>query len=297
MKGFTPTLTLIVCAFALATSAAPRAGFYLPDSIREVSLRYKTVNGLILLPVTINNNVHVNLILDTGCRNLILFGRRFEKLFPLQPGRTIEFSGLGSGRSISGGLSLNNRVSIDAVLGERIPVVVIKGRNLFSDFPQVHGVIGYEVFSRFEIELNPQTQVITFRPGASSELPMNYSRIPLRIEDSRPILSGTVEFSDGQSRNLNLMIDTGSSLGLLVKTDETIAGKSVVVGRGLNGLVTGLKKESKALLIESMRLSINSADIVTSWNGYSTLGMEILKEYSLILNYSKSYAGLKRNST
>lgn len=294
MKAITPTLALL-CALVLSSWAGPRAGFFLPDSVNEVSLHYKTIEGLIVLPVTINNNVHVNLILDTGCRNLILFGKRFEKLFTLHPGMQVEFSGLGNGHPIMGGLSLDNKVVIDAVLGERIPVVIIRNRNLFRDFPQIDGVIGYEVFSRFEIELNPASRLITFRPGASSELPDSYSRIDLRIEDSRPILDGIIEFGDGDRKEVNLMIDTGSTLGLLVKTNTPSHG-SVVVGRGLNGLVMGERKNSKTLTLQSLQLSIARADVVSSWNNYSTLGMEVLKDYSLILNYSKSYAGLRHNN-
>jgi hypothetical protein len=58
----------------------------------------------------------------------------------------------------------------------------------------------------------------------------------------------------------------------------------------------GERKESKWLTVQSIRLSVSRADVVSSWNNYSTLGMEVLKEYSLILNYSKSYAGLKHNN-
>jgi hypothetical protein len=298
MKAFTSTLTLTICVFAFAAWAGPRAGFYLPDSVSEVNLRYKTMNGLIILPITINDNVHVNLVLDTGCRNLILFGKRFEKLFALHPGKKVEFSGLGSGNPITGGLSLDNKVAIDAVLGERIPIVIMKDRNLFRNSPQIDGVIGYEVFSRFEIELNPPVSQITFRPGATSELPEQYSRIELRIEDSRPILKGTIAFTNGETKEVDLMIDTGSTLGLLVKTtNESETNNTIVVGRGFNGLVKGEKKESTSLKLESISLAISSADVVSSWNNYSTLGMEVLKEYSLILNYSKSYAGLKRNNS
>jgi hypothetical protein len=297
MKAFTSTLTLTICVFAFAAWAGPRAGFYLPDSVSEVNLRYKTMNGLIILPITINDNVHVNLVLDTGCRNLILFGKRFEKLFTLHPGKKVEFSGLGTGNPIAGGLSLDNKVAIDAVLGERIPIVIMNDRNLFRNSPQIDGVIGYEVFSRFEIELNPPVSQITFRPGATSELPEQYSRIELRIEDSRPILKGTIAFTDGETKDVDLMIDTGSTLGLLVKTSGQFGADPIVIGRGLNGLLKGERRQSTSLKLESITLAISSADVVSSWNNYSTLGMEVLKEYSLILNYSKSYAGLKRNNS
>src|SRR5688500_86252 len=100
-------------------------GFHLPDSIKEMTLRYRSVRNLIVLPVTINDSIRVNLILDTGCRNLVLFGKKFKKLMNLQPGRQIQFSGLGSGRPVAGSISLFNKIAIDQVLGERIAVVVV----------------------------------------------------------------------------------------------------------------------------------------------------------------------------
>jgi hypothetical protein len=237
----------------------------------------------------------VNLILDTGCRNLVLFGKRFEKNFSLHPTRLVKFSGLGQGKPIEGRLALDNKVSIDAVLGERIPIVVMSDRNLFSGYPNIHGVIGYEVFCRFEIELNPLTRRITFRPGTLSELPSNYTRIDLRIEDSRPILNGVVNFSSGESHVINLMIDTGSTLGLLVKMESTtIDERQVALGRGLNGILKGIKRQTESLRLENVEVIVSEANVIfNSWNNYSSIGMDVLKDYSLILNYSKAYAGLK----
>src|SRR5690349_16842713 len=101
-----------------------RAGFSMPDSIHEVSLKYRGLKNLVILPVVINDTLKVNLILDTGCRNLVLFGERFDKYFDLYQNKKIQFSGLGSGKPIIGNLALNNKVTIDAVIGQKIPVVV-----------------------------------------------------------------------------------------------------------------------------------------------------------------------------
>src|SRR5688572_24195031 len=62
-------------------ASAPKAGFSLPDNVQEVTFKFRKFKNLILLPVIINDTVVVNLILDTGCRNLLLFGGVFEKLF------------------------------------------------------------------------------------------------------------------------------------------------------------------------------------------------------------------------
>ena len=76
----------------------PRAGFFLPDSVTELTIKFQAVRNLIVLPVTLNDSITVNLILDTGCRNLLLFGKKFQELLNAQSGRTIQFSGLGEGQ-------------------------------------------------------------------------------------------------------------------------------------------------------------------------------------------------------
>ena len=95
-----------------ATTAPKSSGFYIPDDVREVTFSYKTFKNLIILPVVINDTIKVNLILDTGCRNLVLFGKRFKKLFAMERDKRIQFSGLGSGNPVYGSLSLKNKVAI-----------------------------------------------------------------------------------------------------------------------------------------------------------------------------------------
>src|SRR5687767_14368562 len=104
--------TVALIFFYTSSFASPNFGFCLPDSVNEMTLHYRAVRNLIILPVIINDSIKVNLILDTGCRNLVLFGKRFQKLLELNPGRQVQFSGLGSGKPVSGFLSLSNKTSI-----------------------------------------------------------------------------------------------------------------------------------------------------------------------------------------
>lgn len=301
-----PVITLIIL-FACINSFAfvpgvpsSRAGFFLPDSIEEVTLRFRRANNLILLPVTINDSLHVNLILDTGCRNVVLFGKRFLKEFEVHPDRRVEFSGLGSGNSISGRISVGNKVAIGAVLGERIPVVVVPNPNLFGSYVGVDGIIGYDIFIKFEIELHNSQQLITFRPAQTAQIPSDYNLIPIRIEDSRPIIQSTLTLM-GREESLDIMIDTGSSLGLLLKTDEGTDlfrnAKTEILGRGLNGPIEGVNVRAEGVRLHSFLLRRVPVGVVHSaWAGMPSVGMDVLRDYSLVLNYCKGYAGLKSHA-
>ncbi len=289
-------LVLTVAVEVYATS--PKAGFYLPDDVREATMRYKTYRNLILLPVIINDSIQVNLVLDTGCRNLVLFGKRFSKLFQMQPGKKVQFSGLGDGDPVYGSLSLKNKVSISEVIGEHIPVVVVPERNVFDKWSNVDGVIGYDIFIKFEVELNPDQRLITFRPAFTSFLPSSYQQIPIRIEDSRPILQSRIVINE-EVLPCSLMIDTGSSLGLLLKTTDLkrFEGKefSTNLGFGFNGAIHGYQTRAKQLELEGFLMNMIPAGVIQSqWHNYASIGMGVLKGYSIVLNYCKEYVGFKK---
>ena len=295
----TASIISLIALQATVHAMRPSAGFSLPDSVHEMTLKYRTVRGLIVLPVTINDSIHVNLILDTGCRNLILFGKKFKDLFTMNSAKPVEFSGLGSGRPVTGTLSLGNKVSISDVLGKQIPVVVVSNSNLFAGYSGVHGVVGYDIFLKFEIELNASDRTITFRPAAKASAPAGYTQVPLQVIDSRPIIQSQISFGRDDSKPMDLMIDTGSSLGLLLKTTNiTDYGNRTekVLGIGFNGPVSGYQTVSGLLKIRDLEMSKVATGIVSSnWHNNASIGMDILKDYIVILNYCKSYACFKRN--
>lgn len=298
---FPAFFSLYVFAFT-AFGSTPAAGFYLPDSVNEMTLQYRTVQGLIILPVTINDSIEVNLILDTGCRNLILFGKRFKNQLTINSARPVEFSGLGTGKAVKGNLSLGNKVSIQEVLGEQIPVVVVSNNSLFDHYHNVDGVIGYDIFVRFEIELNSSERSITFRPAATSAAPAGYTTVPLRIVDARPVMQSRIFVANDKKkgRSLELMIDTGSSLGLLLKTTNISEfdhyRNEKVLGIGFNGPLSGYHFVSERLVFSGLEMKHVPTGIVSSeWHDNASIGMEVLKDYIVILNYCKAYASFRHN--
>lgn len=303
MKSLREVASIIFLMSTITFSALASnnsAGFFLPDSVQQMTIKYRTVKGLIVLPVTINDTIKVNLILDTGCRNLILFGKRFMKMFKMSSARPIEFSGLGSGRPVTGKLSIGNKVSINHVLGNQIPVVVVGSNNVVGNYHNVHGVIGYDIFQKFEIELNASVQTVTFRSALKSSAPSGYTQVPLRIVDSRPVMQSEIVMNRKISRSLELMIDTGSSLGLLLKTTNIAEFEHFqdqkVLGIGFNGPVSGYKTVTNKLKVKELEMTDVSTGIVSSdWHDNASIGMDILKEYVVILNYCKAYACFKRN--
>jgi hypothetical protein len=277
----------------------PPGGFILPDSLPEVSIRFSTSENLIILPVTINDSVRVNLILDTGSRNLVLFGKRFEKLFSLQPGRRVEFSGLGNGKTCVGKAFYNNKATISGVEGDRVPVIVVPHGKVFNFFDGIDGVIGYELFLKLEIEINFSSHTISFRSAPNSSVIPDHSRIPIELIDSRPVVRSKILTDRDVACETDVVIDTGSSLGLLIKTTDIKSFRyrtsEVPVGYGLAGFVYGYHARIKTLQLKEMFLLDIPAGITSdATDNSASLGMRVLKNYILVINYSKSFISMKR---
>ena len=229
---------LMVILLSSPSHAIPAAGFYLPDSVTETTFEYRSIENLIILPAIINDSIRVNLILDTGCRNIVLFGKRFAKLFSAKGARNVSVTGHGSGKGIDGFIALENKIAIDIVGGRRIPVVVVPGRSIFAGLTEVDGVVGYEIFSKFEVEINFPLHRITFRAGGAGNPNLNsFIKIPLTVQDSKPVIVAGISFFKARHEQMNLIIDTGSCLSLLVSTMNEPKNMPIkLIGRGFNGI-------------------------------------------------------------
>ena len=157
----------------------------------------------------------------------------------------------------------------------------------------------YDIFLKFEIELNPRKKTITFRPAQRASAPVGYNTVPLRIVDSRPVMNSEIHLSNDADKNrkYELMIDTGSSLGLLLKTtniDDFETANRKIIGIGFNGPVSGYNTWSNRLDLGAFDMKNLPTGIIQSpWHNYASIGMEILKDYILVLNYCKAYACFK----
>lgn len=292
--------SLLYTAQASALASPPKVGFTLPDSVGEFSLTYQSFENLIVLSVVINDTPPVNLILDTGCRNIVLFGRQFKKDLSLMADQVVTFSGMGSGRPLRGGLALHNEVTIGAITGYEVPIVVVPNRNMFQRFPSIHGLIGYDIFTRFEVELNPGLQRITFRPGHQAFIPEGFTKISMRVEDARPIISSTLQLENGTIVS-DMMVDTGSALGLLLHGHHAHhkiqSQPHELLGRGLNGVIKGVHTITHLLRLDAFEVQNVHTNIIHSpAQSYAYIGMGFLKDYTVILNYAQAYMCLRKIS-
>jgi hypothetical protein len=293
-------MRLLVHLFALfstvmAMARTPEHGFALEAPLTESVIRYKKYGNLIILSPRINDTLQVNLILDTGGRNIVLFGRRFLKCFPFYEPRPIRFSGLGEKKPISGQLALNNSVTLEGIIGNRMPVVVVPGRNIFAGIGTIDGVIGYDLLTRFELEINPAASTITFRCAAKSTPRKTLAVHSLNPDEMLPHISGNIQIAEGE-KHLPLLVDTGSVLGLLYKSSEAPVGEEVV-GMGYCGLLFGERAKCDRLNVNGVELAADVEMTITRHRRTDCLsiGMDFLKDYVFVINKVQGYFQLSRS--
>jgi len=287
------TLALVASSYAV-----PKAGFYLEPPAQKTTINYITMESLVIIPVVIKDSIEVNLILDTGCRNLVLFGKKFLKEFIQAKARPVLFSGLGTGKPVEGTISIGNFISIGDAVGANIPVVIVPQKNLFTRFEgKVDGVIGYDLFSRFEVEINPTNKKVVLRAAETEVDREDFTDFKIKVVDCKPVTQSTVVVN-GQEEPLDLMIDTGSSLELLIKvTDRKKINNHQVqnLGMGLNGRIDGVETIADELVVGDFLLTqVQTGLMVSEWHNYGSLGMKKLRDYIVVINYYKEKISVKR---
>jgi hypothetical protein len=290
---------LILVVETTSAKTLPRSGFFIPDTVHQITVRYKNIRNLIILPMVLNDSIRVNLILDTGCRTMVLFGNRFNKFLKTEPNRVVQFSGYGDGNPVLGKVSLYNKISMQQMHGENIPLVIVPNKNMFQNLSNVHGIIGYDILTKFEIEINPGNQTITFRSAPNSVPPSGYEYMDLNVIDCRPILSSTVFSGRKNSTKCDLMIDTGSVLSLLYRVkdldESSLARTRSEELIGLNGSIRSYQLFSNKIRLNNLEMKgVRTGVVYSAHKNGASIGMGLLKNYVIIFNYCKSYVCLKK---
>jgi hypothetical protein len=286
-------LPLLLLTFISANSSTPTKGFFLPDTLTEVTFRYKRHNNLIIISPVLNDSIQLNLILDTGCNNIVLFGKKYLKYFnPFES--SILFSGLGNGQAAKGHVSIDNNFKINGIEGKLITVVVVPQRRNFIGLTNIDGFIGFDLLSKFEIEVNPSASLITFRSALDGKNRHDFKHFKLLSGTTYPLIESSFVI-DNEIKRFPLLIDTGSELGFLFRSKNYANKNEDILGVGINGIIYGTTVSCKELKFEST--VIGSEFLASATERYGNIsfsvGMEFLENYVFVLNFVKGYFLLK----
>jgi hypothetical protein len=308
-------LLIFYCCSLIPSAYAQTLGFSLEAGKRKVQIPIEVYNNLVVVPVVLNETLPLKFIIDTGVRTAILTQKTFTDILNLTYSRKYSIAGPGGVKRVEAYVTNNVSLRLPGVIGKGHAVLVLEEdylelRNYLGT--DVHGILGYELFSRFIVEIDYGNKMMTLYAPNRFTPKRRFETVPITIEDTKPYVNVNVTLQDNTTINAKLLMDSGASHALLLDpaTDERIKVPahyvSSLIGRGLGGEITGKAGRVKSLGIGSFMIK----DPIASFpdpNSYmdslkhgsisrnGTLGGEILSRFTVIFNFPKEEVYLKRN--
>ena len=309
---FKHIILLLIGLFSLQIVAQGR---FILNSNSTSRINFEFVSNLMIIPIEIND-VKLSFVLDTGVSKPILFNLSNKDSLGLKNAKTFYLHGLGGDGQIEALKSGNNKFRVGEAINPNQDLYVVFDKSI--DFTPrlgvlVHGIIGYDIFRDFVVEVNYNSKYIrlhkpsTFTKKASKK----WEVLPMEIYNKKPFIDAKVDI-DNELKDIKLLIDTGSSDALwlfenpargLMPSDSLYFQD--YLGKGLSGSVYGKRSKIKTFNLSSFSLpqvnvaypdstSIKIAKTYKDRNG--SLGGDILKRFNLFFDYQNEQLHLKRNS-
>jgi hypothetical protein len=291
-------------------------GFTLTNGKKRVQIPIEIYNNLVVVPVVLNGALPLKFILDTGVRTSILTQKTFSDILNLSYTRKYTISGPGGDKLVDAYVTNNVSIDLPGVSGRGHAMLVLAEdylelRNYLGT--DVHGILGYELFSRFIVKIDYQKKILTLMTPERFRKGSKFQTIPMAIEDTKPYIVVPLVLHNGTTIDAKLLMDSGASHGLMLETTSDPRIKvpaqtvSSLLGRGLGGEIFG-----KVGRIQSLTLGNNKLeDVIANFpdpNSYTdslkvgnifrngAIGGEILSRFTIIFNFPKERVYFKRNA-
>lgn len=227
---------------------ARQLGFIMPNGLNKVIIPFDIYNNLIVIDVLLNKSLPLKFVLDTGVRTTVLTEKTLTDILQLEYARKITIPGAGGEKLVDAFVVNNVSLNIGEIEGNGHALLVLE-----TDLLQlknylgvnVHGILGYELFSRFIVDINYDEKKVTFYNPATYKKKGKYTEIPITVEDTKPYVEVNIIIRDSTSVKAKFMLDTGASHTMLLderSSDEIYVPKpniSTTLGRGLAGDIYG----------------------------------------------------------
>lgn len=289
--------------------------FNLPHGNKVQKVNFEFINNLIVMPIVVNG-VKLSFILDSGVNKPILFNISDQDSVQINDVSEVTIRGLGNGEAIQALKSRNNVFKIGKIRNnnQQLYVVLDKTLNLSPSLGiPIHGIIGYDLFRDFVVEINYKNKTLKFfkpddyvyKKGKKSKV------LPLLIRQKKAYVEGSIKLEKAERIPVRLLVDTGSSDAVWLFEDEDkgleipSAHYNDYLGRGLSGDIFGKRSKVKSFNLGGFVLnnaktafpdleSFSAIKNFGSRNG--SLGGEVLKRFNVVFDYSRGKVIFKKNS-
>jgi hypothetical protein len=306
----------ILSFFVISPTLYCQEGFQYYSKKDKVTIPFKLINNLIFIPLEVNG-IELTFLLDTGVKETILFSLEDKDEIKFNYLEKIKLRGLGSSDFMEGFKSNLNKIAFKDVLVDNthdIYLILDEGFNFSSSVGiPVNGIIGYQFFKNFNVEINYIKQKIYIH-SPSKEIKLKklkkFDEFTISIHNFKPYLSSLFDF-DSQKIEGKLLLDIGNSDAFWFFKNSIQSVKFTsnsfedFLGRGFNGDIFGERTKLNSFKFESFEFknpyialpdSTSLQNIRWAENRIGSLGGEVFKRFDVIFNYNKNKLYLKKNA-
>lgn len=306
--------TDIFCTYAQSN---PKKFIITDSKKKSYSLPFKLISNLIIIPVKINKSDTFQFVLDTGLNATILADYSERDSMTYNYSRPIRLHGLGDDQTLNALHTFENEITIGKIQGMHQDVCILLDKRLDLSSKlgtRINGLIGYSLIKDFVLEINYERKLLTFyNPKTYVYKKRRKSMtIPLSLDDTKPYIHAKITLESGVEIPVRLLIDSGASysIWLLPNSNDSIKMPQKVInaylGSGLNGDVYGQLGRIKKVAIGNQEMNqvitafpdsayLSNLTELDKRNG--SLGEEILRKFTVLLDYRNEKITLTPNST
>lgn len=281
------------------------------DGKRKVTIPFKYVHNFIILQVKLYGAIPVNLIYDTGAEHVILFKREYTDALRVPYDKRIPIMGADLSRKIFALITRNAMLELEGLLPKPYDLLVLEEDYFNLDelvgIP-IDGLIGGGFFKNLIVNIDYRNNRMTLYDPSDFQIPNGYVMLPIRIKTNKPYIDAETSLQDGTVVQVDLLIDTGAGVPLLLHTNSMAALKLPEhyirgkLGMGLGGYLEGFIGRINKLQIGQLEFPgvlTSFQEISSDWlddqdrfrNGI--LGNQLLNRFNLFFDYIHGQVYLK----
>ena len=283
---------------AFAPPPPPKRDFGLAGGAKATTFSFKLSNNHIYLEVRLNGRPY-EFVFDTGGLNVITPTVAHE--LGLTPQGAIQGSGAGEG-SAEVGFTTVDRLEVGGAWLEKQTFAVISLEGLFADLAKVEGrpvsgIIGYEVFKRFIVDLDYENARITLADTEGFAYRGSGVRVPMDLNERTPEVKGEIDglpgkfsLDTGSRSSLDLAAPFVAKNNLVARYDAKYQG---VTGWGVGGaarswIVRGNRLSLGGAIVDAPVVMLAQSKKGSNSDTYlaGNVGAGVLKQFNIVWNYS-----------
>lgn len=277
---------------------------------KPFSVPFQISNNLVIVQANINGSKPLSFILDTGASGTVISEDAAKELNLKLEG---EADASTQGGSIEAAFVKNAslRLSKDVEL-PNLTLAAIRLSGLEAGLGRkVDGILGYEIFNRFVVEIDYSSKLIKFYEPQNYKYAGRGKTVAITIEDNTPFVRAQIFPAHKQSFAEQFLIDTGSTGTLnlnspfvaqnklleFVPNTKAITFGALLAGKSAGRIGRVSRFQFGGFVVEhpvanfSQDAAGDDSDDVTA----GIIGSEVLRRFKIIVDYSRKQIILEPN--